>query len=267
MISVDMEKLRQAATKIFLQDVSPLLHAFLCCLSKSQVNKLKRSTEQGSFCYQPKQCTITKRLYQHRPQIAKANFCAINVEKFPPNHSTLQWHPAMAPRPLPQSWSSPPTIHYNPPSNGTTATPPKLVVTLPSPHHRTLEWHPAMAPRPLHPAMAPWCHVQSAKVVRCPPPLLEVRTPIAIAIWGKTQHYHRYVSFWSPIYVQCTVIGSPCRKTCFMTSCQWFCRMSTCHAASVQSHTFSQSQSIAAIAEQWKTWLFRLYGWIYYPLL
>ena len=43
-----------------------------------------------------------------------------------------------------------------------------------------------MAPRPLHPAMAPWCHVQCAKVVRRPPPLLEVRTPIAIAIWGKT---------------------------------------------------------------------------------
>ena len=84
----------------------------------------------------------------------------------PPNHSTLQWHPAMAPRPLRQSWPSPspPTIsHYN-------GTPRK---------------HPAMAPRPLHPAMAPWCHVQSAKVVRRPPPLLEVRTPIAIAIWGK----------------------------------------------------------------------------------
>ena len=72
----------------------------------------------------------------------------------------------MAPRPLPQSWPSPsprPTIaHYN----------------------GTLRWHPATAPRPLHPAMAPWCHVQCAKVVRRPPPLLEVRTPIAIAIWG-----------------------------------------------------------------------------------
>ena len=85
-----------------------------------------------------------------------------------PAMAPLQWHPAMAamaPRPLPQSWSSaPPGIaHYN----------------------VTLQW-PAMAPRPLHPAMAMWCHVQSAKVVRCPPPLLEVRTPIAIAIWGKT---------------------------------------------------------------------------------
>ena len=47
----------------------------------------------------------------------------------------------------------------------------------------------AMAPRPLHPAVAPWCHVQSAKVVRRPLPLLEVRTPIAIAIWGKKLAY------------------------------------------------------------------------------
>ena len=110
----------------------------------------------------------------------------------------------MAPRPLPQSWPSPSpphhrTLQWHPamaPSNGTTgtqqwhtSTPPKLVVTLPSAHHRTLQWHPAMAPRPLHPAMAPWCHVQSAKVVRRPPPLLEVRTPIAIAIWGIIFHY------------------------------------------------------------------------------
>ena len=89
----------------------------------------------------------------------------------PPNHSKLQWHPAMAPRPLPRSWPSPspPTIaHYN-------GTPRK---------------HPAMAPHPLHPAMAPWCHVQSAKVVRRPPPLLEVRTPIAVAIWGKRKWMH-----------------------------------------------------------------------------
>ena len=75
--------------------------------------------------------------------------------------STLQWHPAMAPRPLPR----------------------KLVITLPLHHSTTMA--PAMGPRPLHPAMAPWCLVQSAKVVRRLPPLLEVRTPIAIAIWGK----------------------------------------------------------------------------------
>ena len=106
-------------------------------------------------------------------------------------NGTLQWHPAMAPRPLPQSWSSPSpppqsTLQWHPamaPSNRTTSTPLKLVVTLPT-NHSTLQWHPAMAPRPVHPAIAPWCHVQSAKVVRRPPPLLEVRTPIAITIWG-----------------------------------------------------------------------------------
>ena len=107
-----------------------------------------------------------------------------------PHHSTLQWHPTMAP------------------SNGTTPTPPKLVVTLP-PNHSTLQrhpstapcngtstppifwspypqtiahyngtlrWHPAMAPRPLlqgwhptphhstlqwHPTMAPSNHTTS----------------------------------------------------------------------------------------------------------
>ena len=46
-------------------------------------------------------------------------------------NGTLQWHPAMAPRPLPQSWSSPSPPMA--PCNGTTSTPPKLVVTLPQP--------------------------------------------------------------------------------------------------------------------------------------
>ena len=93
----------------------------------------------------------------------------------PPNYSTLQWHPAMAPRPLHQNCPQP----YHPtmaPCNGTTTTPPKLVVTLrpptiahyngtlqwhhdhstkigrhpPPPNYSTLQWHPAMAPRPLH---------------------------------------------------------------------------------------------------------------------
>ena len=142
------------------------------------------------------------------------------VGRHPPNHSTLQWHPAMAPSNGTTSTpaSSPPTIaHYNgtqqwhhvhspkvgchpppnhttlqwhptmAPSNGTTS--PKVGRQPPPlhPHYNgNVQWHPAMAPRPLHPAMAPWCHVQSAKVVRRSPPLLEVRTPIAIAIWGKS---------------------------------------------------------------------------------
>ena len=71
---------------------------------------------------------LTFELYQHRPQIAKPNFCALQwhhdrspkVGRHPP---TLQWHPAMAPstgttstapcngtlvpRPIRQSGSSP----------------------------------------------------------------------------------------------------------------------------------------------------------------
>ena len=102
----------------------------------------------------------------------------------PPQHiahynGTLQWHPAMAPRPL--QVGHPPnhsTLQWHPtmaPSNGTTSTPLKLVVTL-HPNHSTLQWQPTMAPA--------WCHVQSAKVVRRPPPFVEVRTPIATGIWG-----------------------------------------------------------------------------------
>ena len=116
----------------------------------------------------------------HSPKVGHPPLCSYN--------GTLQWHhqswpspspsphPAMAPRPLPQSWSSP---------SPTTAD-----------YNGTLRWHPAMAPRRLHPAMAPWCHVQSAKVVRRPHPLMEVRTPIAIAIWGKRSLVENTEQLW-----------------------------------------------------------------------
>ena len=133
------------------------------------------STQQWHHVHSPK---VGRHPSLWHPAMAPSNGTTSTPPKLvitlPPNHSTLQWHPAMAPRPLPQSWPSPspPTIsHYN-------GTPRK---------------HPAMAPRPLHPAMAPWCHVQSAKVVRRPPPLLEVRTPIAIAIWGTKKTWRRGV--------------------------------------------------------------------------
>ena len=78
------------------------------------------------------------------------------VVTLPPNHSKLQWHPAMAPRPLPQSWPppSPQTIaHYN----GTLQWQHVLLQSWSSPspaptiahYNGTLQWHPAMAPRPL----------------------------------------------------------------------------------------------------------------------
>ena len=108
----------------------------------------------------------------------------------PPHHSTLEWHPAMAPRPLPQSWPSPSSPHHSTlqwhpamaPSNGTTSTPPKLVVT-PQP------WHTTMAPSNGTTSTAPCNGTLVPRPIRqsgsSPSPLLEVRTPIAIAIWGK----------------------------------------------------------------------------------
>ena len=126
-----------------------------------------------------------------------------------PHHSTLQWHPAMAPRPLHSTLEGHPAMHTGmAPSNGTTSTPllPPTIAHYngngtqqwhhvhppkvgrrppPEPYHTTMApYHGTHGTQPLHPAMAGGCHVQSAKVVRRPPPLLEVRTPIAIAIWG-----------------------------------------------------------------------------------
>ena len=54
-------------------------------------------------------------------------------------NGTLQWHPAMAPRPLPQSWSStppPPTLQWQcamAPSNSTTSTAPCNGTLVPRP--------------------------------------------------------------------------------------------------------------------------------------
>ena len=86
-------------------------------------------------------------------------------------------------------------------------------------YNGTLQWHPAMAPRPLHPAMAFWCHVQCAKVVRRPPPLLEVRTPIAIAIWGTISSLVRNSSNRSR---ENTKFRIP-KVTIITPNCQLFC--------------------------------------------
>ena len=110
------------------------------------------------------------KLYQHRPQIAKTNFCVRSSPSTPTiahYNGTLHWHPAMAPRPLPQSWPSPSPRHSRlqwhpamaPAINSTTSTPPKLVVTLrPTIAHNngTLRWHPAMAP---YDGTQQWHHV------------------------------------------------------------------------------------------------------------
>ena len=88
-----------------------------------------------------------------------------------PCNGTQQWHhvhspkvgrhppPPTTPRPPPQSWSSPP-------------------------NHSTLQWHPAMAPRPTAPCNVTLLPRPIRQSGSSPSPLLEVRTPIAIAIWG-----------------------------------------------------------------------------------
>ena len=105
------------------------------------------------------------KLYQHRPQIAKTNFCVIRghvhspkvklVVTLPPTmahyNGTLRRHPAMAPRPLHPAVA---------PCNGTQQW--HHVHSTIAHYNGTLQRHPAMAPRPLnhstlqwHPAMAP----------------------------------------------------------------------------------------------------------------
>ena len=118
----------------------------------------------------------TIKLYQHRPQIAKTNFlCYQCMQEAQGSFSgCFFWMPLLCRVP----WA---------PCNGTTSTPPKLVVTL-APNHSTLQWRPTMAPsnapRPLHPAMAPWCHVQSAKVVRRPPSPMGSKDPYGYPYLG-----------------------------------------------------------------------------------
>ena len=129
------------------------------------------------------------------------------VGRYPP--------PAMAPPPLPQSWSpSPLTIaHSMAPYDGIQQ----------SDHH---------------PAVAPWCHVQSAKVVRRPPPLLEVRTPIAIAIWG-IKHEWTYVYIYihrNPPYIQYHLQQNP---GCLVDHCSKLTQkltVTTCCASKLVQH-------------------------------
>ena len=113
-------------------------------------------------------------------------------------HGTQQWHPAVAALPSngTQQWHTAlASGNGTLPSNGT-----QQWHTAMAHGNGTWQWRPTMAPRPVRQAMAPYpvphhgaqqwhpaCHVQSAKVVRRPPLLLEVRTPIAKAIWGKIQ--------------------------------------------------------------------------------
>ena len=96
-----------------------------------------------------------------------------------PQRSTLQqqWPHIHAPRvghnPPPTIAHDNGTLRWHATNNGTTSTPPNWVVTLPR-NQSTLQWRPAMPPWPLH---RTWSSPSA-------PPPLEVRTNLAIAIWG-----------------------------------------------------------------------------------
>ena len=113
-------------------------------------------------------------------------------------NGTMQWHPAMGPRPLPESWSSPSppptTAHYNGTQQWHHVRSPKI-----GRHpHSTLQWHPTMAPSNGTTSTAPCNGTLVPRPIRqsgsSPSPLLEVRTPIAIAIWGK-KHSNSHVAY------------------------------------------------------------------------
>ena len=97
-------------------------------------------------------------------------------------NGTVRWHPAMAPRPLPQSWSSPS------PSNHSTLQGRPAMATM-AHYNGTLQWHHVRSPLCSNGTLVPRPICQNGS---SPSPLLEVRTPIAIAIWEKK------VAFWNP---------------------------------------------------------------------
>ena len=103
------------------------------------------------------------------------------------------------------------------PSDGTTSTPLNLVVTLPN--HSTLQWHPNDGTQQWHDVHCtlqwhPGATSNPPKWFVALPPVLEVRTPIAIAIWGKIAHHDL-----TPIFLPsgawfglcCPTLPSPCK--------------------------------------------------------
>ena len=154
-----------------------------------------------------------EKLCQHRPQIAKTNFCVIKhttctppkMVVTPPHHSTLQRHPAMAPRPLLRSRSSP-----SPPTkahcNGTTSTPPMAPRPIPQ------SWSSPSPPTIAHyNGTLQWHHVHSAKIGRHPPNQSTLqchhvhspkvgrhRPPPTIAHYNGTLQRHPAMAQWHP---------------------------------------------------------------------
>ena len=108
-----------------------------------------------------------------------------------PCNGTQLWHHVHSPNVKVGRHPPPQPQHTTvAPCNGTTSIPPKLklVVTL-RPNHSTLQWYPTMAPSNGTTSIAPCNGTLVPRPIRqsgsSPSLPLGVRTPIAIAIWGK----------------------------------------------------------------------------------
>ena len=139
------------------------------------------ASSNGTTSTLPK-CVITTSHLLH-PAMAPYHIASSHAYQMASINGIQQWHltryhPAMAPY----------HVRTMAPSNGTTSSLSKCVITAP----RLL--HPAMAPSngirwhltTWHLAMVPSNGTTSANVCNHPPVLLDVRTPIAKAIWGKS---------------------------------------------------------------------------------
>ena len=109
----------------------------------------------------------------------------------PPNHSTLQWHPAMAPLPAPT------IAHYNGTVQWHHVHSPKLVVTLPR-KNSTLQWHSngTTSSAPCNGTLVPRPIRQSGS---SPSPPIGSKNPYSYRYLGKNGHLGAMVSMVSSV--------------------------------------------------------------------
>ena len=192
------------------------------CFSAAASNLLKASAACFLCCHRC--CSALARDGRAIPKCEEQHHQGLSVSLFvagfarscttstAPCNGALQWHPAMAPRPL---------------------------------NHSTLQWHPATAPSNAiahYNGTLQWHHVDctllwhsgatsNAQEWFVALPLLEVRTPIAMAIWGKnilptilyltvevlSKHVRIYVPFY--VLLQCLLVYGLWFKSSWL---KWF---------------------------------------------
>ena len=127
-----------------------------------------------------------------------------------------QWHHVHSTKVGCQPPLPPPYHTTMAPGNRTTSTPPKLAVTLLPKHstlHSTLQWHLGTVPRPLHPAMAPWCHVQLPKWFVALPPF-----------GSKNPYSYRYLGNKALPQVHCSFTLGSFLNIFWLTFFSWYGR-------------------------------------------